>query len=244
MIAPRVFLDIETVPDPTHELWGTPAADLDPDNNEDHKAFLDTALDTLKCRVVSLALAVDGGPVVCEGAWNHWQELNEEGGVTLLDQWDGAEKGLLDFLTQTIGDQGITQGTPGILVGHNHKAFDVPILYHRAVAYRRNVRGWFPWPAPGKKPWHVDERLHDTMDLWSGPSFKGQWCSLKGIAEFLGIQLAPDEGTGADVYEWYRTGKTNLIAKHNLADVEDLRAVYRRLIPGWNAPATNEESTT
>ena len=229
----RVFLDIETTPDPSDPRFGESPeelADYMVKVGREEMSYLRTGLVSSRARLASIAVAVDDGPVECQGIW----KTDWPGPVGDLEWWDAGEFQLLEWLLETITKQGIHQGHAGIIVGHNVKGFDVPVLMHRAIRYDHRIGNWLPWPKPGDKPWDVREH-HDTWDLWKGTAFSMKGGGQSEICKMLRIDMAEDDGDGSDVYRWFIEERYQLIAKHNLADVADNREIYRRLCPAWAA---------
>lgn len=111
---------------------------------------------------------------------------------------------------------------PASIVAHNGSGFDFEFLWKRALKWRR--------PAIAKcfrqeKPW--DGNLVDTMKMF-GPGYR-EHISLDNLCAFLDIERAPSEIDGSGVHDAYIRGDWHLVTEHAASDIEDLRAVYRRL---------------
>jgi hypothetical protein len=114
---------------------------------------------------------------------------------------------------------------PVTVVAH-HADFDLRFLYHRAVILGVPVPSWFPInPRPGS------DAVYDTMTRWAG---HGGRIGQDRLCEALGIPRG-DDIKGSQVYDFWLAGGGAEIADHNVADVERLRAIHRRMT-FWTPP--------
>ncbi len=106
-----------------------------------------------------------------------------------------------------------------IVVGHNFKKFDGPIIYLRACKYnlqyvRRLVYG--------------RKSIKDTMEI-AAYNVYGQMLSLNRLCEYFGIESPKEEMDGSMVYQNYKEGNIEDISKYCNKDVEALVALYDKL---------------
>lgn len=112
-------------------------------------------------------------------------------------------------------------GMRPVVVGHNVIDFDLRFLWRRAVVL--GVRPPLWWPRD-PKPW--GDAAHDTMTLWAGARER---ISLDKLCRILGLEGKGDGPTGADVWPMVQAGRMDEVAAYCRADVDRVRAVYRRL---------------
>lgn len=112
-------------------------------------------------------------------------------------------------------------GRPDRIVAHNGHGFDYEYIWKRAVKHGYpGLARQFRQP----KPW--DERLADTLLMWR----MRRGGSLDAICQFLGISRAKSNIDGSGVLAAYTEGRWSEVVEHAAADIEDLRAVYRRIL--------------
>jgi hypothetical protein len=198
--SPRyVYLDIETVP-------------ADPEGPDAD------SLHILRARMVALAVV----------SWCSPEPDDTEPAVLVVDPEQSPEDGerwILECLRGYLADVGITRQNPGIIVGHNVIAFDIPRLWIRALRYRHPLQAWFP---PNVPAWKQD-RVVDTLRLVDGGNRENA-VKLTDVARYLGIPVEEDPGPGANVRAWWKAGRLDTIAAHVRSDVITCRAVHRRLL--------------
>ena len=204
-----IFLDIETLHCDPADF--TPTPDEAPSNYKDPEkiaAYIAakeaeqlarTSLDSHQGRLLCIGAAVDDEPPACV--------------------YDRPPGDMLDWLAERV-DCNLDRDGDLLLVGHNITGFDLPWLWRLAVRERHPVASMLPWARYGGR--HVA----DTMQLWSLPS--PERISLDTICRFLGIPGKGDFG-GKDVAAAYARGEHERIQTYCMADVERVRAVYRRL---------------
>ena len=108
------------------------------------------------------------------------------------------------------------------LVGHNLKGFDIPFIVKRCMAHGLKVPE--PLQILGKKPWEVKHL--DTMELLR---FGSANMSLRSACLLLGLDDPKSDTCGAKVWDMYRDGKLDSIAKYCDGDVEAVRGIYLKL---------------
>tara|TARA_R110000824_G_scaffold357963_1_gene545505 strand:+ start:439 stop:1191 length:753 start_codon:yes stop_codon:yes gene_type:complete len=113
---------------------------------------------------------------------------------------------------------------PRHIVAHHGHGFDFPWLMLRSMRH-----GLYPLANVffQEKPW--DERLLDTKLMW--PTIRGLTSSsLANTCAFLGIDHS--EGNpidGSMVLDAYLDGRYGDICRHGLADIRDLRLLFKTL---------------
>lgn len=109
------------------------------------------------------------------------------------------------------------------VIGHNISGFDLRFLWKRSVVNGIRPPSAIPFKA---KPW--DASLFDTMVQWDAATDKR--ISLDNLCRVLGVPSSKGDMDGSKVWETYRAGDLDKIAKYCGQDVEATRAVYRRMI--------------
>ena len=204
-----IFFDCETAP--TTEQWFIDEIDVQAPGNykkpesiakwleenaeNERQSMIDkTAVDTSLAQVICIGYAIEDGPV---------QTLT------------GSEQGIIvEFFTELEGYRHIR------LVGHNIVAFDIPLVFHRAII--NDVKPHWAFHM-NYTPW--DSRLIDTMTLWAGARDK---IKQHELARLLGIDTQQE--TGADVLELYKTGDMEGVQRKCAFDVEQNRAIFNRIL--------------
>lgn len=137
----------------------------------------------------------------------------DDGPVQVIECSEDEERGLRELR--------LFLGKPDRIVAHNGHGFDFEYLWKRSVKHRLpELARQFRQP----KPW--DERLVDTLLLWR----MRRGGSLDAICQFLGIARAKSHIDGSGVLAAYTDGRWPEVVEHAAADIEDLRAVYRRIL--------------
>lgn len=197
------------------------------------EAYLRQSFHLTRGRVCSVAVAVDDRPVVNVHAGSIITDQNEIEADDITTVWDAVEVDLLEAVRRELIEGGIRRKpwVPGILVGFNVQTFDLPRLYWRAVAYDHPLVSWFPWPRPDLKPWDIGDRIHDLALHARGPNKAARYANAirqVELAEYLGVDTSDQPGDGSQVYRWAVEGRYDLIGQHNVADVDELREIYKR----------------
>lgn len=219
----NVFLDIETIPcqrpGVVEQLAAEVQAPATHKKPESIKAWLDenrqavateqwlkTSFDGGLGQVVSICWATDQG---------------DTNALAVTDLSAMAEFAMLDVFLQDMEKliAGNNYRAPR-WVGHNVAEFDLPFLWKRCVVLDLPAPAWLP---AHPKSW--GEQVYDTMVEWAGP--RGR-ISLDRLCKLLGIP-GKDGMTGADVWPAVQEGRLAEVAEYCRADVERVRAVYRRM---------------
>jgi hypothetical protein len=108
-----------------------------------------------------------------------------------------------------------------VFIGHNHAAFDLRFLFHRAVINGVKPPIWLPNNA---RPW--DDCIYDTMVQWAG---HGNRISMDNLCKALGIPGKPDDIDGSRVWDFVRDGRIDEVAEYCRGDVQRTREIYKRM---------------
>ncbi len=222
-----LYLDIETLPAPEHELFGQSKAEAG--DRPDWDAFERTSLRPWSLCIVSIGWAVDDGPVQAL-TLGHTGSEGVQTGTTIPPE-----------TLRRLEANMVAQWWEGVkrvrkACGFNAKDFDGPALL--AAAMRSKAMGvlpkawadWGPWPKCGERPWHLQQiaDLRDAVKLggYRTPGTQAEVCKA------LGIKRATADGTddlhdGSQVYDLWLQGRSDLIDTHVRADVHELRALAK-----------------
>lgn len=134
------------------------------------KEFIDkAALNAMTCRILAIGYRPAGGkPVVKHGDGSHEAEAE-----ILRHFWAVAAN---------------TSECDGLLIGHNSKNFDLPVIIRRswlhgiapAVRMMDRNRYWQPW-------------IVDTLDVWQAGN-RGTYVSLDALARYFGVGAKNGDG--------------------------------------------------
>lgn len=208
-----IFIDIETIP------AGAPIdpATLEPPGNISKQETIDKwkvekapgmakelyrkrALKSMEGEIFCIGYAIDDDPVMVE--------CKEEGEDLLLITFVASLGARIDLRESVIW------------VGHNILTFDMAWLWRRAIKYDLQML------ADMIKLDRYKHNIHDTMVMWRGADFQ-DYTSLDALAQWLGF--GAQEGSGADVYDWFLAGEYDKIVNHCKSDVELVRSVYKKI---------------
>lgn len=208
-----MYLDIETI--------GTEDADVIADiaQSIEHPGNMSKA-DTIakweqECKPALIDAAVrktsfDGtyGRVICVGL-----ALDESPPISII----GDEGDLLAELYGWLK----TVNTLSNVVGHN-VSWDVRFLWQRYIV--NNIKSpAIITRAARAKPWEVD----DTMLIWNPD--RDRKISLDKLCRALGVPTSKEDLDGSKVWDAYKAGEIERIAAYCRADVEAMRACYKRM---------------
>ncbi len=204
-----IFIDCETAP--TDAQWFIDEIDITPPGNykkpESIKKWMDenaaaerqsvidkTAVDTSLAQIICIGYAVGNDPI---------QTLT------------GSESDILvEFFTELQAYRHIR------LVGHNIVAFDIPLIFHRAII--NDIRPHWAFHMD-YKPWDV--RCFDTMIQWTGVRDR---ISQHRLAQLL--RLDTQEMNGQDILAMYRHGDMEGVQRKCAFDVDQNRAIFNRIL--------------
>jgi len=137
------------------------------------------ALNALTCRILAIGYRPCGGkPIVKCGDGSHESEK-----AILEHFWGIAARA--------------SEG--GLLVGHNSKNFDLPMIIRRSwlhglcpsVPMMTQTRYWQPW-------------IVDTMEIWQAVNRMDKFTSLDSLAKYFGV--GEKTGSGADFHKMFLSG--------------------------------------
>lgn len=212
----NVFIDIETVPNQSHEYRAKVLANIKPPaqykkpesiaqwmaENADaavDEAVTKTSFDPAAGHICSIAWAVGDGEVQCAQTG---RSLDNEASV-------------IDEFFDALPTMGMSR-----FIGHYITGFDLRFIMCRAIVLGVKVPAL--WPRD-PKPW--DHAVFDTMTAWAGA--KGT-ISLDRLCEALGIDSPKGEIDGSQVAQAWADGRFDEIAAYNRRDVVAVREVFRK----------------
>lgn len=136
------------------------------------KEFIDgAALNAMTCRILSITYRPFGGKsIVKHGTGTHDDEAE-----LLRDFWAISKN---------------VHAKDGLLIGHNIKSFDLPMITRRSWLHRVTPSVRLLDRSRYYVPWIVD-----TMEIWQAGS-RDKYVSLGDVAKFLGV--GEKSGSGAD----------------------------------------------
>jgi 3'-5' exonuclease len=110
------------------------------------------------------------------------------------------------------------------LVGHNIMEFDIPLIFHRAIKYKKLSLINYIIQLNDYQGRAV---IYDTMQKWNLMSYR-KYTKLDDIALFLGIS-GKGEIDGSKVWDLWKNGKRQEIFEYCKDDIELTRNVYKRM---------------
>jgi DNA polymerase elongation subunit (family B) len=134
-------------------------------------------------------------------------------GVVIDSDEQKVMQGFSDILTKLIESN--AKYTPILWIGHNLAKFDIPYIFHKAIKYNCKLKNYLP---------KSNKDYFDTMKQWA-PTDYNRLTSLKKIAKFLGIDQSGTDGSM--VWDMWKDGKLEDIAKYCAEDVEITNQVYK-----------------
>lgn len=215
----NIYLDIETIPNQSHELLErfraevtAPAAYKKPESiaewmaeNADRvvqERMDKTGLDPAHGHICTIAWAVDDGEVQAL----HAETVEQEADV------------LRGFFASIPSD---TWAKP-TFIGHYISGFDLRFILCRAVVLGVRIPPTIPRDA---KPW--DKGLFDTMTAWAGS--RGT-IGMDAICEALGLAGKSEGLDGSQVGKAWADGRHAQILEYCMGDVERTRSIHRKFI--------------
>jgi predicted PolB exonuclease-like 3'-5' exonuclease len=208
----KIFIDIETIP--SEEMpkledikvpsnYSKPETILKYQQENQLEIYKKQALDSMQ------------GRIICIGVGEFGVDNKDINIVTTAVE---NERILLSTLAETILDiRDATKENPHF-VGWNISTFDLPWLWRKAIQYNLpSLRKLIP----------KDDRSRytDLMKVWAS-DYK-DYCSQANVARFLGISEA--EGTGKEVFDWWKAGEINKIEAHCESDIRVCMEIYNRI---------------
>lgn len=232
----RIYLDVETVPSQAPDARDLIRAsikppgtlkkpesiaawwqDSAPDAVED--AWRKTALDASQGELVAISWASDdAGPFTAIRSKHHDER------VVLAEFFGQLQAHLTANAVRLADGRELWEDEP-FFVCHN-SAFDLGFLWRRSIVL--GIRPPFKIPAPDARP----GLFGCTMRAWAGPR---DTISLDRLCCALGVQSPKGDMDGSKVFDAWRAGELDRIAKYNAVDVVATRECWRRL--NWEVAA-------
>ncbi|WP_456374128.1 hypothetical protein [Thiolapillus sp.] len=223
----KIYLDIETIPGQSEGLKEEIANSITHPGSMKKPETIAKWEKEQKPQAVEdawrkTAFKGDQGEIICIS----WAVENDKPNVVMRDL-DGSERDMLEtFFAQVMKSipRGRHQGIEW--VGHNIKDFDLRFIFHRVVILGVQPPFQLPHDArPGS------EFVYDTMTAWAGWKDRislDALCKALGIAT-KGTELGGEEIDGSKVWDFVKAGRVHDVATYCVADVERVRAVYKRM---------------
>jgi predicted PolB exonuclease-like 3'-5' exonuclease len=222
MTISNVFIDIESIPGETFYLEQAVEEVRPPGNftKEDtiaawHKGAGVAAKEAAAhrvgmipayCQIVSIAFAVDDGPVRTF--------YGKDEGLLLEGFWEGIAASLVNSRNPLSVRW----------IGHNIVGFDLPVLFFRCLMHGINDPRL---PAVRDiKPWETT-KVFDTLYQMAGQNPKGY--GLANMCKLFGIESKFPDIDGSQVWGLWKEGYYQLVSEYNADDVELVRKLYLRI---------------
>lgn len=223
-----VFLDIETIPSQSPALLDKLRAEVKAPGNLKKADSIDAWLAENRDRAAAEALAKTSfDPAhghICTIAWAI--DGNEPQVVHAFDVEQ--EASVLHAFFAAIDTH-----HRKTFVGHYISGFDLRFVLCRAVVLGVPIPACIP---RDPKPW--DGRVFDTMTAWAGA--RGS-ISLDALCEALGVE-GKDGFDGSMIADAWAAGEHARIAEYCAADVERVRAVWKRFVAANWTPGAELEA--
>lgn len=225
----NIFIDIETIPSSRPDIQARATEKVAPPANykkpetiaewwktdgeaAKQDAIARTALDGTWGEILCIGFAVNDNPVEVVGRGltesdciNTWMlKLQSQARETVKsgEFWDQSAK----------------------WIGHNAQDFDIRFIWQRSRIL--GVRLPFSLPV-GKPNYSRGPYIYDTMKEWSGYGGKIKQTDLE--LAFGVDRKDPLPTGGAEVFKAYQEGRIADIKEHCRQDIENLRAIYKRM---------------
>lgn len=235
---PRLYFDLETIPDQRPGAKEKFASTIQPPSNMTkaetiaaweatkrpaaiEKAWLKTSLDGGRGKVATVSWAFGDDPVM--GAFS--EDWGSEDG----------ERATIGSFFRSVDmwlDRNWSHGNsirPQI-IGHNIVGFDLRFLFQRCCVLGLRAPMWLP---VNVKPWDID-LVFDTMVAWAGHR---DYVKMDAICDALGIpkkgsefEDPEDEIDGAGVWAAVASGRIADVSRYCDGDVERTRLMHKRMV--------------
>lgn len=129
---------------------------------------------------------------------------------------------LMQFVTWI--DRKFSQNNNTKVIGHTHKAFDIPFIMRRCIVHELSIPTICD--TAHMKPWEQNF-LIDIAELWKSTSYAST--NLTNICYALGIESPKIDIDGGQVSDYYFNGKIEEIKKYCEKDVEKTYEIFLRL---------------
>ena len=217
----NLYIDIETLPTNRPEVAQMLSQDIHAPGNYKKQESIDKWMEEnyekeVEERVRKTSLSGDFGQILAIGYAMDDKDVNvlyRNEGITESDL-------LLDFfehITEEIDDREHRNLT---WIGHNIGGFDLRYLQKRCV-----VHGIRPNPAIPYDKSLFSGAFFDTMYEWAGMR---ESISQDKLCMALGLPTKPGM-TGADVFDFWKSGRNEEIKAYCRHDVETVRLIHKKL---------------
>lgn len=224
-----LYLDIETIPSQSPEVYAAIAATISPPGNYKKPETIAEWAKNEKPALVKEAIAktsFDGsvGHVCAIGwAWNDDSAIVQS--VEKVEDEASAIRSVLESLDRHVNGRRYSAPT---IVGHNVVNFDIRFLWQRAIVLGIRMPGWFP---RDPKPW--GNEAFDTMTAFAGS--RGT-ISMDRLCQALGMAVK-GEIDGSKIGDLWAAGEHEKIAEYCRSDVERTRAIHRKMLIAYGEAA-------
>lgn len=235
---PRLYMDIETLPDQRPGAKEKFAATIQPPANMTKADTIAAWEATKRPAAIEKAwrkTSLDGGAgKVATASWAFGDEPVRN---AYSDDWGSAigERETIRAMFASVDAWLAKNWSTGNsvrpqVIGHNIIGFDLRFLFQRCVVLDIKAPLWLP---VNVKPWDTDV-VFDTMVAWAGHR---NYCRMDVICEALGIpgkgsefDDPEDEIEGAKVWDAVSAGRIADVARYCDGDVERTRLMHKRMI--------------
>lgn len=210
----NIYLDLETIPCQSAEYRQKVRDNLKPPGNikkpESIKQWLDENADIATDEAVAKTSFDPAHGHICTIGF----AIGDGEAVSLHAETVDQEAGIIQSFFDAMPSLGLVK-----VIGHNVAAFDLRFLLCRAIVLGVHIPPCIPRDI---KPW--SETVFDTMTAWAG--VRGT-IGQDRLAGALGID-GKDSFDGSMVAAAWSNGEHEKIAAYCRADVETVRAIYKR----------------
>lgn len=222
----NLYLDIETIPSQSPEVYAAIAATISPPGNYKKPETIAEWAKNEKPALVKEAIAktsFDGSVGhVCAIGWAMGDEAPQVQSVKEVRHEAPAIRLALTDISERYSYAAPT------IVGHNVVNFDIRFLWQRAIVLGIRMPGWFP---RDPKPW--GNEAFDTMTAFAGS--RGT-ISMDRLCQALGM-AGKGEIDGSKIGDLWAAGEHEKIAEYCRADVERTRAIHRKMLIAYGEAA-------
>ncbi|MCX8729633.1 ribonuclease H-like domain-containing protein [Gilliamella sp. B2969] len=217
----NIYFDIETIPTQSENIKNYIHNSLiAPANYKTAEAISAWVEKNKEPAYRKTALNGGFGQIVCIG-----YAINDSDVKTIYyDKWAESEKEILvTFFNDLKNCYTPSAEIIPNFIGHNIENFDLRFIYQRAIVLGVNPPSFLPLNNKSYNNMYI----FDTMIEWVG---KRGFVSLNEICMSLGLPTKGDAIDGSKVWDFVQAGKINEVAEYCAADVEKVRAIYKRIM--------------
>ena len=217
--------DLETVPSQQAWVRQAIADNIKPPGNIKKQESIDKWMEEKAPAAIDEALAKTSfnggvGEIICIG-----YAFDDEPAVVNGRKLEESEGDMLQNFADAIAvnmNSGHTKNDQYEWVGHYICGFDLHFLWQRMIV--NGIKSPIEIPHTAK-PWHSG--VFDTCHEWKMDT--SGFGSLGDVCKILGIEQAPDDIKGSEVWGMIQAGNYEKVFEHCRLDVEDTRKVYNRI---------------